>query len=612
MAFSLYHLLAQATQHRPEGVALRFNGQDLTFGELHRRSSTIGRLLLEQGLQRQDRVAVYMSRGFDTTAAIYGIMQAGGVYVPFDSYAPVGRLSAILRDCDVRYLITEEAKREQFEQIAADYPHLQFVIGLESGPGLPEAHLSWASLEKLGALPAPDVRVIEQDLCLIFYTSGSTGNPKGAAHSHRSMLSNVEWAQEKFKLNSQDRFIHVTSHHFDLSWFEMYASMAAQGTLVLAPEQAVRFPANLADLASREKLSVWCSVPSVLMQLAQRGDLTSRDFSNLRLITFAGERFPTRHLKHLMNLLPGIHYCNMYGTTETHIAAYWDVPPLPEDFEEAIPIGRGVEHVNLMAVDAQGRRVAPQETGELVVRGPSLMEGYWKLPERNAKALVKLRFSPELEGLCYRTGDLVIQQPDGNFTIIGRADRRVKVRGNLVDLDEVEKVLWTNPQVQEAAAFLVNGEEESAHIEAAVIARPGSQPTSAELRVHVSRVLPTYAVPERVAVVADFPRTGSGKMSRKDLPAIVSQNESALPGAARTAGDPVANFIQTELLSGRNEVAFTEDLDLLDSGLMDSIGVIRLVSFIEETYKIQIPNDEFVSENFTSLKSIHSLVARLS
>ncbi len=611
MAFSLFHLLAQAAQKRPEQVALRFNGQDLTFAELHRRSSVIARLLLEQGLKRQDRVAVYMNRSFETTAAIYGIMQAGGVYVPFDSFAPVGRLAAILRDCDVRYLITEEAKREQAQQMAAEYSHLQLVIGLEKGPGLPQETLSWQTVSELGSHPAPDIRVIEEDLCLIFYTSGSTGNPKGAAHSHRSMLSNVEWAQEKFSLTSQDRFVHVTSHHFDLSWFEMYASMAAQGTLVLAPEQTVRFPATLAELASREKLSMWCSVPSVLMQLTQRGDLTSRDFSALRWITFAGERFPTKHLKTLMSLLPEVRYTNMYGTTETHIAAYWDVPPLPEDFEDAIPIGRGCEHVNLMAVDAQGQQVGPTETGELVVRGPSLMEGYWKLPERTANALVKLRFSPELEGLCYRTGDLVIQQPDGNLKIIGRADRRVKIRGNLVDLDEVEKVLWTHPQVQEAAAFVVNAEQETAHIEAAVIPKPGTQPTPAELRVHVSRILPTYAVPERVAVVEDFPRTGSGKMSRKDLQAVTAQKTNAAPQAEGQAGDPIENFILTELLSGRDEITLSEDVDLLDSGLMDSIGVIRLVSFLEDNYNIQISNDEFVTENFTDLKSIRSLVKRL-
>jgi acyl-coenzyme A synthetase/AMP-(fatty) acid ligase/acyl carrier protein len=302
----------------------------------------------------------------------------------------------------------------------------------------------------------------------------------------------------------------------------------------------------------------------------------------------------------------------MYGTTETHIALHWDVPVLPDDYEELIPIGKGCSHVDVMAVNPQGEQVKAGESGELVIRGPSLMEGYWHLPERNAKALIRHRFSPELEALCYHTGDLVQQMPDGNYYIIGRGDRRVKVRGNLVDLDEVEQVLLTHSQVQEAAAFTVSTDDDTAWVEAAIIPKPHNNPTSSELRVHVSRTLPTYAVPEKVRVVADFPRTGSGKMSRKDLQIAAQQelSEQSYPQDGDLK-DTIKRYILTEILDDSGQTKVEDDTELLESGLMDSIGVVRLVAFLEDNSGVKVPNDEFIAENFSSLSAISNLVERL-
>jgi amino acid adenylation domain-containing protein len=611
MAFSLNHLLVQTAGRYPENPALRFNGQDLSYAALVQRASAIGHRLLAEGLKRQERVAVYMNRSFDSMAAIFGIMMAGGVYVPFDSFAPPGRLAAILRDCEVQGIISDDTRVPAIRQMLAEYSGLRFLMGVEAAEDLKLRTINWADLYRTMPSSPPQVRAVEQDLCLIFYTSGTTGNPKGAAHSHRSMLSNVEWAMEKYRLLPEDRFSNVTSHHFDLSWFEMYASMASGGTLVIAPEQTVRFAPDLAELVSREKLTIWCSVPSVLMSLAQRGNLASRDFSTLRWIMFAGERYPTKHLRQLMKLVPHPRYTNMYGTTETHIAAYWDVPPLADDNDEPIPIGQGCEHVNLLVVDPDGKAVGPGQTGELVIRGPSLMEGYWRLPERNARALVKIRFSPELEATCYRSGDLVEILPDGNIKIIGRADRRVKVRGNLVDLDEVEKVMLSHPQVSEAGAYLIAPDEDNTWIEAAVIPHPGAPVSSSELRVHVARTLPTYAVPEKVAVLVDFPRTGSGKLSRRDLQnAAAAQAVPAVPPHI-SIQEAVRRYIQTELVDSSEKLALAEDTELLDSGLITSIGVVRLVAYLEETFGVVVPNDEFIAENFTDLAAINQMIERL-
>jgi amino acid adenylation domain-containing protein len=614
MAFSLFHLLAQTAERWPERTALRFAGDDLSYEALVQRSAAMAGALLDLGAQRQDRVAVYLDRSFESMAAIFGVMQAGGAYVPFDSFAPPARLAAILDDCAIQVLITEEEKLPQVRQMLQAYSDLRAVIGVNADSGLPVETLSWDDLYRTYTGLMPEVGVIEQDLCLIFYTSGSTGVPKGVAHSHRSMLSNVEWALEKFGIRPDDRVSNVTSHHFDLSWFEMFVSMGAGAALVMVPEQTVRFPADLAHLIGDEWLSVWCSVPSVLIQLVQRGNLETRDLSSLRWVLFAGERFPTKHLRRLMSLVPNPRYCNMYGTTETHIAAYYDVPPLSSD--DPLPIGRACSHVNLMAVSPSGGRAGPGETGELVIRGPSLMEGYWGQPEKTEAALGRYAFGPELESLCYRSGDLVQLRSDGTYQIIGRADRRVKVRGYLVDLDGVEAVLLSDPRVQEAAAYLrSSANDETTWVEAAVIVRHGAEITASQLRLHASRTLPIYAVPERVAILPEFPRTGSGKTSRRDLQALVDaeprdkQEESlSRDGDLQSA---LKSFILVQLLDGNDGQVLAPDVALLEDGLIDSMGVMRLVGFIEEQFGVHVPNAEIVEENFSDLHAIQRLVERL-
>jgi acyl-coenzyme A synthetase/AMP-(fatty) acid ligase/acyl carrier protein len=336
-------------------------------------------------------------------------------------------------------------------------------------------------------------------------------------------------------------------------------------------------------------------------------------------VLFAGERFPTKHLRELMSCVPHPRFCNMYGTTETHIAAFYDVQPIPEDSDEPLPIGRACAHVNLMAVDPQGRRVEPGATGELVVRGPSVMEGYWRQPERTSTVLVKYRFGEQLEGLCYRTGDLVQLKPDGNYYIIGRGDRRVKVRGNLVDLDEVEKALLADERVRESAVYLITEEGEAlTKLGAAVVLKPGATAQPTELRHGLSLQLPAYALPNHVAIMPDLPRTGSGKISRRALQAMEAEQAAAAgaggrQGAAQPAGiqEAVRNFVLTELLSSADGADIDDETDLLMTGLIDSLSVVRLLAFLEERYSIRVPPEQFVEENFNTLTSISRLIERL-
>jgi acyl carrier protein len=618
MAFTLHDSMLRHARTRPHATALVFGDRCMSYAALARRANAVATSLRALGVRRGDRVALYMQRGFDSVAAMFGIMQAGAAYVPFDSSEPAARLATIVDDCELDHAIVDAHHHAALVELVGLTSRTLRVIGGPVGIARIEP-TPWAVVDghDRDGVEAVDVGVIEQDPSVLFFTSGTTGKPKGVAHDHRSMLSNVEWALETFDLSAEDRFAHVTSHHFDLSWFELFVSVAIGGALVVVPERTVAFAAELAELIAAAGITVWCSVPAVLIGLVQRGELERRRLPSLRRVHFAGERFPTKHLRALMGLVPHARYCNMFGTTETHIAAYHelaDIDALPPG-DEWLPIGRRCGHVNLMAIDGDGRAVEVGGTGELVIRGPSMMLGYWQLPERTASVVVELPISDErlttLSGRWYRSGDLVERLPGDRFRIIGRADRRVKVRGYLVDLDEVEQVLLRHPAVLEAATHVVAQSEAEAHIEGAVRLRPGAEASAAALRVHVAATMPSYAVPQLIAVLDDFPRTGSGKFSRRKLVEVVAaiRQERRASSSSQTPREAVREHLGA-IIQREDHERLADDSQLVEHGWIDSMDVVELVAFIEERFAIEITNDDFVVENFETIDAIVRMIER--
>lgn len=610
MTVSLDQLLARSAARDPDAPALRSPDGELTYGELDRRADLVARALLERGVRRQDRVGLDLRRGFDCVAAIFGILRAGAAYVPLDPTASAAAVAGVLRSADVRCLVSEAGRADRVAAVLDQPTPVAHVVGIDGGGRLPVPTTGWDELYAAHAA-RPGTGVIEQDLAVMFFTSGTTGQPKGVVHSHRSMLSNIEWALDRFRVVPSDRVTNVTSHHFELSWLELFVTIAAGATLVQVAEETVKFPASLAAAAERAQPTIWCSVPSVLVGLVQRGDLDRRDLAALRWVLFAGERFGVGHLRRLMELLPGARFCNMLGTTETHIAAHYEIPPLPKGPPDPLPIGSACAHVDLAVVDADGQPVPPGDTGELVIRGPSLMEGYWQRPEQTERALRPVAFTPLGPQRCYHTGDLVVERADGNLEILGRADRRVKVRGQLLDLDLVEHALVAHDRVQEAAAFVAGAEGDDAHVAAVVVGVPGATLDRAELRAHLSEALPRHALPTTIAFEPMLPKTGSGKVDRRTVQeAFAGSTTPSQPGIDPAPGtDPVRAFVEHECDVAGDELR--DDTDLLASGLLNSLGVLRLVGFVEERFGVRVPNDELNEANFRSVDTVRALLERL-
>jgi acyl-coenzyme A synthetase/AMP-(fatty) acid ligase len=330
-------------------------------------------------------------------------------------------------------------------------------------------------------------------------------------------LSYARLSADLYGVQHTDRLSNHSPLHFDMSTFDYFSGPLCGATTVIIPEAYTKLPASLSKLIQDERLTIWYSVPFALIQLLLRGALESRDLSSLRWILFGGEPFPPKHLRALMQQLPHARFSNVYGPAEVNQCTYYHLNPISEGSNEPIPIGVVWNNAEGLVLDNHDNVVLPGDVGELVVRTPTMMKGYWGRPDLNQKAFYRRPVFDQYEDVFYRTGDLVQRQEDGNYRFLGRKDRQIKTRGHRVELDEVENLLSTHSQIEEAAVYAVPDDEGSLRLEGAVLLRNNSECTEADLKKHLTGLLPAYAVPAKILVVTEFPRTTSGKIDRRAL-----------------------------------------------------------------------------------------------
>jgi amino acid adenylation domain-containing protein len=546
MGYLLQQLLTEAAKAWPRRPAVASGGGVLTYHDLDRLSNQMARALLRLGVAPGDRVAILAPKSAAAVVGIYGALKAGACYVPLDTKAPQERLSYVLRDSGATVIVADQARLPQAAALADDVPGLLGVLtaaGLSGGQGLGEAPAApahpgqgtpvvpWSEVTGESDEPLVQERAIETDLAYILYTSGSTGSPKGVMISHRNSLTFIEWAAAAAGLSRQDRVCSPAPLHFDLSVFDVFASCRAAACLAVLPDGAATFPISITRWLDAERISVWYSVPSVLTLLASYGSLRQFDLSSLRVVIFAGEVFPPKHLARLMEELPHPRYLNWYGPTETNVCTAFEVPAGWAD-ASPVPIGTACANTEVFAVTSDGRRACrPGEEGELYVRGPSLMRGYWGQPAKTNEVLVRYPFRKSGEELVYRTGDLVTLEPDGNYAYVGRRDSMVKIRGYRVELGEVESALYRHPAISEAAVLPVPDELLGSRLRAVVIAVKGEGAvgglTREDVLGHCRRWLPSYMVPDIVEFREALPRTSTGKVDRAGLARELGEPEPA-------------------------------------------------------------------------------------
>lgn len=522
MVYLLHQVLTESARYRSNKEAVCCNGALLTYGELDTLSNKLARSLNALGVERGDRVGIYLHKSLASVISVFGIMKAGAVYVPLDPNAPPKRLAYITGDCEIKVLLTSAQKGNAIAQLFSQGSPARVFVLMDDTVGrefiAPEGTrvVLWPDICSASGSPVSAQGTTETDLAYILYTSGSTGDPKGVMISHRTILTFVNWCFQTFRMSPDDR---VTSHaplQFDLSTFDIYVTVMAGGTIVLVPENLSVFPERLADLLENEKITVTYLVPSILSMMVNYGKLSAHDFSALRAILFAGEVFPLKYLRSLVAAIPHAQYYNLFGPTETNVCTYYRVQPkdLLPDASEPVPIGIACENIDVFAVDDQGSMVTqPGQKGELWVRGPSVAQGYWGDPEKTAKSFVRNPFQRHHDEIVYRTGDIVKLDDDGiNWRYIGRRDKMVKSRGYRIELGEIEAVLYSHTGVKEVAVVAVPDDLIGNRVKAYVVPAEMENLTAEELEEHCSQRLPRYMVPESIEFRDGLPKTSTGKI----------------------------------------------------------------------------------------------------
>ncbi|HET9895517.1 MAG TPA: amino acid adenylation domain-containing protein [Streptosporangiaceae bacterium] len=513
MAYLLQGLLAEAAARHPLRPAVSSDSCVLTYAELDQLSNKVAGALLRLGVAPGDRVAILSPKSAAAVAAAYGALKAGACYVPLDTKAPAERLAYVLEDSGAVAIIADQTRAPAATELAARVPGVRrLTIADAPSPAAPGSDL----LSEPAGPPGGEL-AIETDLAYILYTSGSTGTPKGVMISHRNSLTFVDWAKTAAGLHEEDRVCSPAPLHFDLSVFDVYASCKAGACLAVIPDRTTTFPVSIAKWLERERITIWYSVPSVLTLLACFGGLGQFDLSRLRAVIFAGEVFQPKYLARLMAELPLPRYLNWYGPTETNVCTAYEVFARAAELGP-VPIGKACANTEVFAISADGSRVSvPGEEGELYVRGPSVMRGYWDLPAKTREVLVPDPLRPGSGELVYRTGDLVTLEADGNYAYAGRRDAMVKVRGYRVELGEVEAVLYRHDGVADAVVLPVPDELLGSRLRAVVVASSEGGLTREEVLEHCRQWLPGYMVPEVVEFRAALPRTSTGKVDRAGL-----------------------------------------------------------------------------------------------
>ncbi len=533
MTYLLQSWLDESAARWPNHIAIHEPHHELSYRALAEQSAALASCLHELGVRRGDRVGIYAKKSSRTIIAMYGILRVGAAYVPLDPSAPLTRIAYTIENAGIRALVGSQSLlsgiRHQVEGVVESAIVLDSDVSESDGSSGFRVRVDWSEVRKSPSFThATSGPGVDTDLAYILYTSGSTGTPKGVAIDHRASLTFVSWAVRRFELGVRDR---VTSHaplHFDLSTFDILASVAAGATVVIVPENTAIFPTRLAELLERERITMTYLVPSALSMMAEHGELARRDLSHLRAVLFAGEVFPIKYLRAWLEHAPRARFYNLYGPTETNVCTYHEVDR--EDArsrEDPVPIGSSIDNVDAFVMGEEGRVLTkPGEVGELWVRGACLARGYFGDLEKTARGFVKSPIQSGVEEVAYRTGDRVVIEPDGHsFRYLGRFDHQIKTRGYRVELGEIESALAAHPAVALVAAVPIPDAMIGHRIALFAELADGAQITTEEVAAFSRARLPRYMVPESIEFVSKMPLTSSGKVDRQALAARISQHQ---------------------------------------------------------------------------------------
>lgn len=466
----------------------------ISFDQLEKYSNRLARHLKNKGVRRGDRIALAFMKvaSVEAIASILAILKCDATYVPVSHILPAERVAKVLDDSGASFMICRSHSAKElknhprllnFKFIELDYND-RSLIKESDGPLV---------YENSG-----------DDIAYIMYTSGSTGIPKGVQITHANIINATDWAVEEFGITSKDKISQHPPLNFDLSTFDLYCAFKSGATLCPVLDNLSLFPGDLLRMIEESKITIWDSVPSVMVYLWNSGLVKSSRIPTVKKIFFNGEGFPTKYLAEWMKVFPKKKFINMYGPTETTVqCTFYRISETPRDLTKLVPIGKACRGVEVFDVN-----------GELYVAGRGVSPGYWNDSEKTEKSFIHDP-RPGKTGRVYKTGDLVKLREDGNYEFVGRKDNQVKIHGYRIELGDIDSALYSLSYVNEAATIAVREHETGDSFLVAFIDLKLPKPET-DIKIDLGRILPSYMIPKRI-IEKKLPKTGTGKIDRQKL-----------------------------------------------------------------------------------------------
>jgi len=518
MDFLFHHMLRASTSRYPDKEALVHGAQRLTYAEVSARVAGLASGLRAAGLKRGERVGIYLEPSIAQVISIFGVSQAGGVFVPANTVLFPDQVAHIAHDCGISALITTASRMDTllpaFEQVRS----LRFlVIVAESGEPVKAqlaVHDFDAMTKVVSANELPDWG-IEKDLAAILYTSGSTGKPKGVMLSHANIMAGATIVSTYLGITHSDRILAVLPFSFDAGLNQLTTCFQQGGTLVLIH---FVFAKQIVDALVKERITGLAGVPTVWSLLTQpTSTLHKNTPPALRYITNTGGAMPQNVLAALRKALPRTNVVLMYGLTEAFRSTY--LPPEELD-RRPTSMGKAIPDTEILVLNDQGQLCKPGEVGELVHRGPTVSMGYWGNREATDRVLRPNPLLPaelgDVERVCY-SGDWVRMDEDGFLYYVGRRDAMIKSSGIRISPTEVEEVVFQSGRIRHAAAIGVPDEVSGQLVKIFVVGRDGEAVDTAAILAFCEENMPRHMVPKFIEVLEELPKTSSGKI---DYPAL--------------------------------------------------------------------------------------------
>ena len=572
---ALHQLFEAQVARTPDAVAVRFDGETLTYRDLNCRANQLAHRLQSVGVGPESLVGVCMERSLEMVVALFGTLKAGGAYVPLDPSYPAERLAYMVDNAQANIMLTQQRLQRRLPSQPAQ------VLCLDS---------EW---HKIARQPTenPVSSVEPQNPAYVIYTSGSTGQPKGVVIPHRAICNHMHWMCDEFPLTADDRVLQKTPFSFDASIWEFYAPLLSGAQLIMARPDGHADVHYLVQTIQDEGITTIQLVPSMLRLLLEKNRLQS--CTTLRRVFCGGEALRPDLRDRFFVQLPNATLHNLYGPSEATVeVAFWSGQANgaePQQPDLGVPIGRPITNTQLYVLDRNLNPVPAGVAGELYIGGANLGRGYRRRPDITAERYVPNPFHPDPGQRLYRTGDLVRYmtehgQPTRNLEFLERIDRQLKLHGYRIELGEIEAALLSHHAVQQAVANLHTDDAGNQRLVAYCIAAQHRNTanqealTDKQLRAHLKTRLPTYMIPTTIVLLDALPLTPSGKVDRRALPApIVEQPQTGTSVEARTSvEEQLASVWQHSL--GIDEVGIHDNFFELGGDSIQGIKMVALAS----------------------------------